>query len=96
MNYFILEDGGIYQVPDNIKNFELPNGARLATQDEINSINQPLMELVPDYADLRRVAYPDWQTLADAMVEKENGNPEKWQAYLEACAEVKKKYPKSE
>ncbi len=50
----------------------------------------------PTWEQMRLAAYPAPHEFMDAYVEERNGNPAKMQAYLEACAAVKKQYPKPE
>ncbi len=48
----------------------------------------------PDYAALRRAAYPSLRDLADALYWNERGQPDKLRAYWAACDAVKARYPK--
>lgn len=51
-------------------------------------------EIAPDYATLRRMAYPPLQDLADALYWQSNGDSSKLDAYLSNVALVKSIYPK--
>lgn len=55
----------------------------------------------PDYQELRRQSYPDYREFLDAQVKINSGNPElvaegqaQQLAYIQACLDVKDKYPK--
>ena len=48
-------------------------------------------EYTPDYADLRRAAYPPATDYLDGLVK---GDEEQMQAYIAQCREVKAMYPK--
>lgn len=55
----------------------------------------------PTYQELRLRAYPDYREYLDAQVKINSGSPElvaegeaQQQAYIQACLEVKKRYPK--
>jgi hypothetical protein len=47
-----------------------------------------------DYRRRRANAYPPLSELADALVHQQMGNDQPMKKYLEACAAVKKRYPK--
>jgi hypothetical protein len=48
------------------------------------------------YKRKRRIEYPKWEELADAMYHKENGNDLKMVEYLQKIQAIKDKYPKPE
>ncbi len=91
----IMTATGLLEVPEWCENME---GAwREATPEEIAVHQAALLEFkakAPTWEQQRRAAYPDWQIMADALVEERAGNPEKMAAYLEACADVKRRFPK--
>ena len=49
----------------------------------------------PSYAELRRREYPPLTDLADALYWQENGDKQPMKTWLEQCAMVKAKYPKT-
>lgn len=49
-----------------------------------------------DYARKRRPEYPPLENLADALYWQSKGDDTKMVSYLQACDEVKNKYPKGE
>lgn len=48
-----------------------------------------------DYRFERAQAYPSVSDFADALYWREQGDDTKWRAWLDACAAVKSKYPKT-
>ena len=50
------------------------------------------MQPIPTYADLRRAAYPPAADYLDGIVK---GDTDQVKKYIEACLDVKAKYPKT-
>ena len=61
-------------------------------QEAENLIQKEQLKLT-EYQRLRAVEYPDFRDYLDAIVKD---NQEQLQAYIDACLEVKAKYPKPE
>jgi hypothetical protein len=51
--------------------------------------------IAAEYQRFRRLKYPSWEMLADAVYWKENGDNTKMEAYLAAVEAVKAEYPKA-
>ena len=63
-----------------------------AEEEAENLIQKEQLKLT-EYQRLRAVEYPDFRDYLDAIVKD---NQEQLQAYIDACLEVKAKYPKPE
>lgn len=81
-------------------------GQQTGQQIQPNEQNYPILVTLPDpepsYQELRAAKYPDYRDFLDAQVKINSGDPElvavgetQQQAYIQACLEVKVKYPKS-
>ena len=49
---------------------------------------------VDDYSQRRAEEYPPLQELADALVHNAAGDPSRLEAYVQACRDVKARFPK--
>lgn len=94
MKHYKLSDGSTISYPDHVINFELPDNATEITESEMFE-RQKMPEPPPKtWVQNRLDNYPPYEELADAVVEKENGNPTAMKRYLADVVAVKKMYPK--
>ena len=94
MKHYKLPNGSTLSYPDYVVNFELPDNATEITETEMLEQQKMLEPPVKTWLENRLENYPDWHELADAIVEKKNGNPDVMKRYLTNVAEIKKMYPK--
>jgi hypothetical protein len=81
-----IQDPAAYSSGDTID----PSGAIVAKGAPIEAPTPP----EPTLGQQRAAAYPNLGEFADALYWRERGQPERWEAWLATCDNVKKTLPK--